>query len=282
MEVRFDGADDTRIANRDLRQQNDSSAGLFAIALLSTTPVHPLETNLKIKTALPAVHNLLWLDGVSGVPTIGSDQVSRLKYLDLSLDCEAPNSRFDSFKGQLHLNPNGTVREVPQQKVALKSENLLLRGTELRNTQWVYGLAVYTGVDSKIRRNVKTSIKGTKKSAIMQRVNVLLVYMLMVQLLLCFIGALLCLTWTRRNDDRAWYLRFTEAPALAALRSFFTWFVLLAQMVPISLLVSNEVVKAAQAKFISWDLAIYDQAADQPTIVRNSQLHEDLGQVEYM
>ena len=238
------------------------------------------ETNLKIKNAIPALQNLLWIDGKGAEKDIGADQSSRLKLLDISLDVEAPNSRFDSFKGLLHLNPNGTVREVPQQKIALKSENFLLRGTELRNTQFIYGLVVYSGVDTKIRRNVKTTNIGSKRTAIMQRVNVLLVYMLCVQLLLCFIIALLCLTWTREYNDLAWYLRFTEDPSLAALRSFFTYFIILAQMVPISLLVSNEVVKAAQAKFIAWDLTMYDRTIDQPTIVRNSQLQEDLGQIE--
>ena len=32
-------------------------------------------------------------------------------------------------------------------------ENLLLRGSTLRNTGWVWGLCVYTGKDSKIMQN---------------------------------------------------------------------------------------------------------------------------------
>ena len=58
--------------------------------------------------------------------------------------------------------------------------------------------------------------------------------------------------------------------------------IILAQLVPISLLVSNEMVKAAQAQFIAWDRNLYDASTNQPAIVRNSQLHEDLGQVEYI
>ena len=38
-------------------------------------------------------------------------------------------------------------------------------------------------------------------------------------------------------------------------------------MVPISLLVTLEVVKFWQAKFISWDINIYDQERDMETLV---------------
>ena len=238
------------------------------------------ETSLKIRAALPGLHQMLYVaPSHEGAPA--PSQVDGLRGLDFALDVEAPNAKFDSFKGLLHLNPHGNMGpSVPQQKIMLKAENLLLRGTELRNTPFVLGLVVYTGPDSKIRRNVQSSNSRSKRSSLMLKVNSLLIGMLTLQMALCFLGALLCLSWTSRNFHDAWYLLFTESAALAALRSFFTWFIILAQMVPISLLVSNELVKAAQAQFIAWDVTMYDPTTNQPTIVRNSQLHEDLGQVE--
>ena len=41
--------------------------------------------------------------------------------------------------------------------IALTAENLLLHGTWLKNTRWVYGLAVYTGPDTKL----STAVRGT-------------------------------------------------------------------------------------------------------------------------
>ena len=243
------------------------------------------ETSLKIKQSLPVSHHLLYVppseDG-SGSGSSGGLQTANLRLLDLSLDIEAPNAKFDSFKGVAHINANNNVSNVPNQKVALKPENLLLRGTELRNTPAIFGLVVYTGIDSKIRRNVQGASSRSKKSALMTRVNYFLVIIACMQLSLCFFAAVLCFSYTERNYSDAWYLRFTDPAGLAAFSSFFTWFIILAQLVPISLLVSNELVKAAQAKFIAWDLHMYDAATNQPCVVRNSQLHENLGQIEYI
>ena len=53
-------------------------------------------------------------------------------------------------------------------------------------------------------------------------------------------------------------------------------------MVPISLMVTLEVVKFLQAFFISWDYMIYDTEKDMATKVQSSNLNEELGQVEYI
>ena len=46
-----------------------------------------------------------------------------------------------------------------------------------------------------------------------------------------------------------------------------TWFIVLSNTVPISLLVTMELVKFCQAVFIYWDTNIYDEAKDMNTSV---------------
>jgi len=61
------------------------------------------------------------------------------------------------------------------------------------------------------------------------------------------------------------------------IKSFFTWVLLFTNMVPISLLVTLEIVKFFQAMFISWDTDIYDVEKDMETVVLSNNLNEELG-----
>lgn len=53
-------------------------------------------------------------------------------------------------------------------------------------------------------------------------------------------------------------------------------------IVPISLMVSLEVVKFWQALFISWDVEMYDEDKDMFTKAQSSNLNEELGNVHYV
>ena len=61
-----------------------------------------------------------------------------------------------------------------------------------------------------------------------------------------------------------------------------TWCVLLNNLVPISLLMTLELVKYFQGWFISWDIDIYDKRQKVTTKVQTSTLNEELGQVKYI
>lgn len=62
----------------------------------------------------------------------------------------------------------------------------------------------------------------------------------------------------------------------------FNWFLLLANFVSISLLVTLEMVKLFQAQFIEADWMLYDIEKDLFTKVNSSNLNEELGMVKYI
>jgi magnesium-transporting ATPase (P-type) len=69
-----------------------------------------------------------------------------VNFKEAVIDCEKENEFIYKFFGTLRLTPEST--EIP-----LDVDQVLLRGSSLRNTQWVYGVAVYTGHDSKVMMN---------------------------------------------------------------------------------------------------------------------------------
>jgi magnesium-transporting ATPase (P-type) len=55
--------------------------------------------------------------------------------------CEKPNNAIYKFEGYMDQN---------NKKISLGADNMILRGCKLRNTEFVIGIAVFTGHDTKI------------------------------------------------------------------------------------------------------------------------------------
>jgi phospholipid-transporting ATPase len=66
---------------------------------------------------------------------------------------------------------------------------------------------------------------------------------------------------------------------VAFIKTFATFLILLATMVPISLYVTMELVKLVQALHMAWDYDMYDPESGKHALVRSSGLNEELGQV---
>jgi len=226
------------------------------------------ETNLKAKTAVSAIHEKLIQKDVEEHP-------GELLRLDFTVECQEPNPQINEFSGRLQIR--GT-----SETVQLTATNLLLRDTELRNTPFIYGLVVYTGKDTKIRKNIESESTQQllKKSGLLKMVDQFLMIMLGLEFLLCLTGAVIAsISFAQFQKD--WYLQLSGSPAKEGILRFFTWFIILSQMVPISLIVSTELVKTAQAMFIQWDPQLQDDKG-RPASIRTSVVNEDMGQISYL
>lgn len=95
------------------------------------------ETNLKIKQASPHTSDLT-----------SPNLVTTLRG---SLRSEHPNNSLYTYEGTLDLiTSTGFPKQVP-----LGPDQMLLRGAQLRNTPWAYGLVVFTGHETKLMRNAR-------------------------------------------------------------------------------------------------------------------------------
>ncbi len=60
-----------------------------------------------------------------------------------TIDCELPNRNLYEFAGTLKVN--SVAFPIP-----LGADQVLLRGSQLKNTAWIYGVVIYTGHDTKL------------------------------------------------------------------------------------------------------------------------------------
>jgi magnesium-transporting ATPase (P-type) len=112
--------------------------------------------------------------------------------------------------------------------------------------------------------------------------------MLIAQVVLCIIAGIIAGVWSRMNASEMFYLATDKlssakkAAPMVGFLAFFTWFINLSQMVPISLIVSAEMVKFIQSVFIESDMHMYYGKINKPTKCNSSTIHEDLGLVDYI
>uniref|UniRef100_A0A7N6FID4 Phospholipid-transporting ATPase n=1 Tax=Anabas testudineus TaxID=64144 RepID=A0A7N6FID4_ANATE len=168
----------------------------------------------------------------------------------------------------------------------LGPENLLLRGARLKNTKEIYGVAVYTGMESKMALNYKC--KSQKRSAVEKSMNSFLIIYLGILLFEAVLSTILKYAWQAENKwDEPFYNQKTEqqrnsSPILKFISDFLAFLVLYNFIIPISLYVTVEMQKFLGSFFIGWDLDLYHEESDQKAQVNTSDLNEELGQVEYV
>lgn len=75
----------------------------------------------------------------------------------------------------------------------LEIDQLLLRGSSLRNTNYVYGLAIYTGHDTKVMMNSTTS--RTKFSKVELKSNEYIILSIFIQIAVCLSSATYTSVW---------------------------------------------------------------------------------------
>ena len=152
------------------------------------------------------------------------------------IECEGPNEYLYKFEGSLKMSPD--------ESIPINADQILLRGSSLRNTEWVIGVAVYTGHESKIMKNSPNA--RTKRSMIETRTNRYILYTVLFQVVVCIVGATYSAIWESNAGAEHWYLDAggdSKSLARQILFTFGVWFVAMINLVPISLLVTLELVK---------------------------------------
>ncbi|CAG8515945.1 8749_t:CDS:2 [Funneliformis caledonium] len=174
-------------------------------------------------------------------------------------------------------NFSGSI-EFDEQKCQLTNNQILLRGTILRNTPEIYGLVIYTGEETKLRMNATKNIR-TKAPNIQRLINRVVIIIFSFVLLLATINTILAKSWLDNSKNITSYLgKYSKNYAT----TFFAFIILFNTMIPISLYVTMEFVKLSQVYFINNDLDMYHEETDTPAEAHTCTINEELGQVNYL
>ncbi|KAH8117016.1 phospholipid-translocating P-type ATPase [Phellopilus nigrolimitatus] len=223
------------------------------------------ETNLKSRNAVPALTHL------RSAEACADSARSRFR---IDLDRPDPNMY------RLH----GAV-VTKEGKEPLDLQTVLLRGTVLKNTEWVIGVVMFTGKDTKILLNAGGT--PSKRSRVERQMNP----QVFINLVLLAVMAIICgvvdsILETRDYPLGApWLVGDTQPndnPKINGVITAVFALITFQNIVPISLYISIEVVRTLQAAFIYFDKQIWYAKTNQPTMARSWNLSDDLGQVEYV
>jgi phospholipid-translocating P-type ATPase (flippase) len=274
------------------------------------------ETNLKLRESIE-IRKMNIVEPSNGSGIVKEELVITriLKYFRGSIRFEKPNKSINTFVGTVTLHNNDVKENTSKNRnswttsttgitaantinmnnqnnkesnimetIPAGPENLLLRGSTLRNTGWVWGLCVYTGKDSKIMQNSRAI--PSKISRMDKLINKCIELIILFQIILTLFSTTYGIVFEQTifNGVVPAYLGGKDTKLILGPRFglFLTFFVLFNNVVPISLYVTIEMVNYGQAFLIDNDREMYHEKTDTPAVARSSSLIGDLGQVQWI
>ncbi len=229
------------------------------------------ETNLKLRQGIPELFNRV----------TSPRDLSTLRGVVV---CEQPNNALERFAGTIKVTGGGSTshleNEAAEELMVITPKSILLRGCNLRNTDYVYGFVINTGMDTKVFQSASQT--PSKMSTMDRMINKQLGWLVIIVAVLCTAGAT---GSTLGNQDVAnhWGLRAEkDQPGAYWVIMFFYYFLLLYQDIPISLYVTMTIVKFIQAYFMMHDIHMYHPVGDRNCNVKSMALTDELGQISHV
>ena len=239
------------------------------------------EKTLKLKIANKKIYGLI------------SKRIENNKNKKIEKIKDLINFKISGFVQVISANANlnqidGKLNFFIQEDNTLKEDNFiitikefLLKGSILKNTNWIIGIIIYTGMNNKIILNSKKP--RMKMSQIEIRMNNCLLGIFLLLLICCICCSILHFYDYKKNEK--FYENFVPLDKELAQDSFinfFTYFLLLNTLIPISLIVTIEIIKMIQGVFIEWDTKLYCKSKHYFCKAKTVSINEELGNVNFI
>jgi phospholipid-translocating ATPase len=231
------------------------SSGENGIAFVETMALDG-ETNLKSKQTTASIAKAI--ESPVDVLTCDAEFV-----------VEDPNQDLYSFEGRVTVNGKTAPLTVNE---------IIYRGSIMRNTPDALGMVIYSGEECRIRMNANKNprIKAPSLQTLVNRIVIIIVIFVIA---LALFNSAAYRIWSNNVEDEFWYL---ANASVSFFPSFTSFIIMFNTMIPLSLYVSLEIVKLAQMWFLFSDIDMYDPVSDTPCEPRTSTINEELGQISYI
>ena len=274
----------TSVYNRESRQtQKKQFQELIVGDIVKITKNEPLPADLLlIKSSLSSGLCFLDTKDLDGETNLKEKMInSELFNLDQEtlffstgkIRCSKPNELMESWDANISIDSLNL-------SFSSNIKNLLLKGSVLRNTEYIYGLVVYCGHNTKIMMNAKKP--RSKMSNVVKLMNTLLISIFLFLILMSAFFSLGNLVFNYEYES--YITIYVSINSIISIKTFIIQFLVFvvaySHLIPISMYVAMEIVKIMQSWFIFYDEFIYDKVSDKPTTARTSELIEELGQVD--
>jgi magnesium-transporting ATPase (P-type) len=193
-----------------------------------------------------------------------TSQVSYNHIVDLAyFAIEKPNSEIQTFSGTLSI-PNGESHI----KRTFNSNNMLFKGEILRKTDWIFGIVLYTGNETKIAKSSGQYLKHPIEERNIMYMNAISFFVLLV------LSILSSITYSVSNPDLTH--NYLKPLSLSGGLLLLTFLVIFNGMIPMGLSASLTLIKHLQSRNINQDRDLSN------TVVYDSKILSDLGRASYL
>ncbi|KAF7929766.1 hypothetical protein BELL_0037g00080 [Botrytis elliptica] len=240
--------------------------------------------------AVPADILLLHADGpnnIAFIETMALDGETNLKTksppvplvkkcstVEKLVDCRAhvviedPNLDLYNFDGRV---------TIDGETLPLTTNEIVFRGSILRNTPNAIGMILNTGEECKIRMNANKNprTKAPEMQKIANNIVIILVIFVIILALFCTIAYQV---WSQNVENNSWYLTGAHFKFSYSIVAFI---ILFNTLIPLSLYVSLEIIKVGQL-LLMHDVEMYDPVSNTPMVSNTSTILENLGQISYV
>lgn len=191
------------------------------------------------------------------------------------VEVEAPTTKIYRFHGAI-VHPTG-------ERIPVGTENLILRECVLKNTDYVEGIVVYAGHETKAMLN--NNGPRYKRSSLERQMNGDIMWCVVILIVFCVLGALGSRMWLASFTVPLFevpFIPYSGAPDYEAVLTFWTFIIILQVMIPLSLYVTVEMTKLLQVYHINNNVGLYDAETEKRVECRALNITEELGQVQYV